>query len=125
MALSAIAARAARREGDTPLIDAARHGRADDVAALLADGADVNQADDEGFTPLMIACACIEDHTDEIITKLTTSRRRAPAPTEQSAEGKEWSARKRWGEPELLGGDGGRGRVAGADGRVVQRENRS
>ena len=84
------------RAGDTPLIDAARHGRADDVAALLADGADVNQADDEGFTPLMIACR----------SRATTSRRRAPAPTEQSAEGKEWSARKRWGEPELLGGDG-------------------
>ena len=30
------------REGDTPLIHAAYWGRAADVAALLADGADVN-----------------------------------------------------------------------------------
>ena len=32
-----------RREFCLPLIDAARHGRAADVAALLADGADVNE----------------------------------------------------------------------------------
>ena len=31
------------REDDTPLTDAARHGRAADVAALLAGGADVNE----------------------------------------------------------------------------------
>ena len=39
--------------GDTPLIDAARHGRAADVAALLADGADVNEpkTDLETLTP--------------------------------------------------------------------------
>ena len=30
-------------EHDTPLIDAARHDRAADVAALLAGGADVNE----------------------------------------------------------------------------------
>ena len=31
------------REGDTPLIHAARHDRVADVVALLADGADVNE----------------------------------------------------------------------------------
>ena len=46
------------RAGDTPLIDAARHGRAGDVAALLADGADVNEprTDGSGWTALLIAC---------------------------------------------------------------------
>ena len=41
-------------EGDTPLIDAARHGRAADVEALLADGADVNEpkTDGSGMTAL-------------------------------------------------------------------------
>ena len=42
-------------EGDTPLIDAARHGREADVRELLRDGADVNQADDEGCSPLYVA----------------------------------------------------------------------
>ena len=46
------------REGDTPLIDAARHGRAADVVALLAGGADVNERKSTGLcsTPLIIAC---------------------------------------------------------------------
>ena len=56
------------RAGDTPLIDAARHGRAADVAALLADGADVNEpktrapgrrriyASQEGHTA---KCSCV------------------------------------------------------------------
>ena len=46
------------RAGDTPLIDAARHGRAGDVAALLADGADVNEptTDGSGDTALIVAC---------------------------------------------------------------------
>ena len=45
--------------GDTPLIDAVRHGRADEVAALLAGGADANEpmADGSGRTPLSIACS--------------------------------------------------------------------
>ena len=45
-------------EGDTPLIDAARHGRAADVAALLAGGADVNEpkTDGSGKTALYVAC---------------------------------------------------------------------
>ena len=52
------------REGDTPLIDAARHGRLVDVAALLAGGADVNEpkTNGDGITPLFIACA--EGHTE-------------------------------------------------------------
>ena len=44
------------RKGDTRLIDAARHGRAADVAALLADGADVNEPKEYGMTALFIAC---------------------------------------------------------------------
>ena len=47
------------REGDTPLIDAVRHDRAADVAALLAGGADPEAkqrgGDLQGFAPLMIA----------------------------------------------------------------------
>ena len=42
-------------EHDTPLIDAVRHGRAADVLALLADGADVNEPRDDGCTALIIA----------------------------------------------------------------------
>ena len=44
------------REGDTPLIDAAWHGRAADVAALLAGGAEVNEANVFGSWPLWVAC---------------------------------------------------------------------
>ena len=40
------------REGDTPLTDAARHGRAADVAALLAGGADVNEPKPSGVAAL-------------------------------------------------------------------------
>ena len=39
-----------------PLINAARDGRAADVAALLAGGADVNEPNLNGVTPLYIAC---------------------------------------------------------------------
>ena len=39
------------REGDTPLIHAARHDRAADVVALLADGADGNLDEDEDELP--------------------------------------------------------------------------
>ena len=42
--------------GDTPLTDAARHGRAADVAALLADGAAVNAWTMDGATALHVAC---------------------------------------------------------------------
>ena len=42
--------------GDTPLIDAARHGRAADVAALLANGAAVNAWTMDGATALHVAC---------------------------------------------------------------------
>ena len=54
---------------DTPLIDAARHGRAADVAALLAGGADVNEpkTDGSGVTALHIACYF---GRAEIVTKL-------------------------------------------------------
>ena len=44
-------------QGDTPLVDAARRGGAADVETLLTNGADVNQADDRGVTPLITSCA--------------------------------------------------------------------
>ena len=56
------------RAGDTPLIDSARNGRATDVAALLADGADVNEpkTNGSGATPLYIACQ--EGHAEVVTT---------------------------------------------------------
>ena len=61
------AVRAVHRARQRRLFDAARLGRADDVAALLADGADVNKpmtdgatllhiATNQGVTPLLVAC---------------------------------------------------------------------
>ena len=46
------------REHDTPLIEAARHGCAVDVAALLGGGADFEEpkTNGSGATPLSIAC---------------------------------------------------------------------
>ena len=43
-------------DSGTPLTYAARHGRAADVAALLAAGADVNEPRADGATPLYVAC---------------------------------------------------------------------
>ena len=43
------------RDGDTPLVDAVRHGRTDAIAKLLASGVDVNQPTTDGLTPLFIA----------------------------------------------------------------------
>ena len=57
------------REGDTPLIDAARHGRAGDVAALLADGADVNEPKTDGSGATALYIACQHRHT-EVVAKL-------------------------------------------------------
>ena len=54
------------RAGDR-LFDAARRGRAADVAALLADGADVNEPKEYGMTALYIAC--VHGFTD-IVTAL-------------------------------------------------------
>ena len=47
------------RPGDTPLIDAVRHGRRQEVAALLGASADVNElkTDGTGISPLFIACS--------------------------------------------------------------------
>ena len=61
---------AAMREGDTPLIVAVRQGRAADVAALLAGGADVNEVDDDddGRTPLYVACEI--GHTEVVAALL-------------------------------------------------------
>ena len=52
--------------GDTRLIDAAHHGRAAEVAALLADGADVNESRTDGITALHFACS--RGHA-EIVTR--------------------------------------------------------
>ena len=61
------------REGDTPLIHAARHDRTADVVALLADGADVNETktDGTGCTALWIACQ--EGHAEVITTLLAAN----------------------------------------------------
>ena len=48
--------------GDTPLTAACRDGRRDEVATLIAGGADLNQANDHGLSPLFFAC--IDDHTE-------------------------------------------------------------
>ena len=59
--------------GDTPLIDASRFGRAADVAALLAGGADVNEprTDDSRATALHIAC--LLGHTKVVTTAPTST----------------------------------------------------
>ena len=49
------------RAGDTPLIDAARHSRTANIAALLTNSADVNEPKTNGMTALFIACQ--EGHT--------------------------------------------------------------
>ena len=61
------------REGDTPLIHAARHDRAADVVALLADGADVDElkTDDSGCTALFIACQ--EGHSEPVTALLAAN----------------------------------------------------
>ena len=55
------------REGDTRLVHAARHGREANVAALVAEGFDVNQPERFGGTPLLIA---IEARHTELVTIL-------------------------------------------------------
>ena len=57
------------RAGDTPLVDAARHGRAADVVALLAGGADVNEPKTDGSGTTALYIASQEGHA-EIATKL-------------------------------------------------------
>ena len=53
--------------GDTPLIDAARHGRAAGVAALLADGADVNEPKTDGSGATALYATCQEGHTEVVL----------------------------------------------------------
>ena len=54
------------RAGDTPLIDACRHGRISDVTAILQSGANVNKptADFRGASPLYVACR--QGHLDVV-----------------------------------------------------------
>jgi ankyrin repeat protein len=61
------------REGDTALIDAVRHGRAADVAALLADGADVNEPKTDGSGATALYIACQEGHTEVVTTLLAAN----------------------------------------------------
>ena len=57
-------------EGDTPLIDATRHGRLADVASLLSGGADVNEpkTNDRGVTALCISAQ--EGHMEMVAALL-------------------------------------------------------
>jgi ankyrin repeat protein len=54
----------------TPLINAVGQGSAA-VAALLADGADVNEPTADGETPLVVAC--ILGHTEVVTTLLAAN----------------------------------------------------
>ena len=55
------------REGDTPLIDAARHARTADVAALLAGGADVSEPKTDGSGNIALHVASAWGHA-KIVT---------------------------------------------------------
>ena len=61
------------REGDTPLIDAARHGRVDDATALLADGADVNEPKTDGGGATALFIACQESHDAVVVTLIAAN----------------------------------------------------
>jgi ankyrin repeat protein len=61
------------REHDTPLIDAVRHGRVADVAALLADGADVNEPKTDGSGVTALYIACYHGHTEAVTTLLAAN----------------------------------------------------
>ena len=53
---------------DTPLIDACRHGRLDDVTSLIAAGDDVNEANADGSTtPLIVASEFGHAQTVEVL----------------------------------------------------------
>jgi len=67
--------RAPMREGDTPLIDAARHARLADVEALLSGGADVNEpkTNDSGATALCIGAQ--EGHMEVVAALLAAGAR--------------------------------------------------
>ena len=65
------------RQHDTPLIAAAFLGRLADVAALLADGADVNEPNSDGWMPLHVACE--EGHTDVATMLLAANAEVNPA----------------------------------------------
>ena len=91
------------REGDTPLIYAARQNRAADVVALLADGADVNEAKPGGATALYIAA-----------TATSTRRRRCSTRTSASeALGAERERDDRTRERGVTGGQAGRTETEG------------
>ena len=51
------------REGYTPLTDAARYGRADDVTALITNGVDVNEPTKDGYETSALWFACYHGHT--------------------------------------------------------------
>jgi len=60
------------REHDTPLIDAARHGRLTDVEALLSGGADVNEGKTDGSGATALVVAAQEGHA-EVVSALLGS----------------------------------------------------
>ena len=63
----------ARVTRGTPLIDAARRGCAADAAALLADGADVNERAADGTCITALHVACYNGHTKVVTTLLAAN----------------------------------------------------
>ena len=55
--------------GNTPLIEAARFGHDDVVAALLAAKANINARNDQGKTALMLAAEAGHDETVRVLTQ--------------------------------------------------------
>ena len=62
-----------KRPGYTPLIDAAYHGHAANVVALLADGADVNEPRADGLGGTALQAASLRGHV-KIVKKLLAAR---------------------------------------------------
>ena len=58
------------REGDTPLIDAARHARLADVEVLLSGSADVNEPKTDGSGATAVCIAAQEGHMEVVAALL-------------------------------------------------------
>lgn len=68
---------------DNPLMNAARRGDAERVAALIAEGADVNAQSEAGFFALQLACA--NSCTECVKVRWRRMRRRGVAGADMDA----------------------------------------